>query len=364
MSRRKILFLPKVFNHLAYKGIIDYAREAGWQMELRYVFYRNFPQCWKGDGIISNHADDPEITRFIKESGVPSVDIGMKTELLKSPKVWFDNAAIGEMAGRYFLEKGFKHFACFDCFPGFERVIWNFLRYSGFRDSVEVEGNTFLDITENVLIRQLQDAPKPLAILAGNDMVALRLLDGCEEAGVRVPEEVAVVGIDNNPDYCDLASIPLSSVDSNCYGVGQTACQLLDSLIDGATPPTEPVLVPPISVATRQSTDILAVPHLPTAKAVRYIAENYDDAQLDLSAAAKHAGISRRNLEAAFKRHLGYSMFERVERLRLERAMELIKKSDCRGHEIAAICGFSNTDHLSRVLKKHFGKSLRQLRKG
>ncbi|MDT8389961.1 MAG: DNA-binding transcriptional regulator [Lentisphaeria bacterium] len=367
MPKRRVLLLLKKYNHPAYEGIIAYAREHGWHLELRYDFYRQLPDEWHGHGIISHHSDDPEMVELIRRSGTPTVDIGFRSERLQTPQVWQDSEAIGKMAAEYFLAKGFQHFGFYKVFPRIGEFPWNFLRYKSFKDTVEAQGCscTGLGAAMPKVSKQLCEAPKPLAVLANNDLDALTILDLCEEADLRIPEEVAVLGVDNNPDFCELARIPLSSIDSNGWQIGYDAARLLDRLIDGEPAPPEPILVAPGNVITRQSTDILAVPHLPTARALRLLMENFENANLDLNAVATKARLSRRNLEAGFHRHLGHSMHDYLEKIRLDKAVELLENADFtnyKGYEIAAMCGFSNNNHLTRTLKKHYGKSLRQMR--
>ena len=367
-NRRNILLLLKKFNHPAYEGIVVYAREKGWHLELRYDFYRQLPEHWRGDGIISHHSDNIEMVGLIQRSGVPVVDIGFRSKRLKTPQVWPDSQAIGDMAARYFLDKGFRNFGFYKYFPHIRKFPWHSGRYEAFKQVVENQGCFFVGLGggPKKTLHLLREAPKPLAVLANNDLDALTVLEACEEIGLRVPEEVAVLGVNNNPDFCDLARIPLSSIDSNGWGVGYQAAKLLDSLIDGEPPPSEPILIPPARVVTRQSTDSLAVPHLPTARALRFLMENYQQSDLNLTGLARNINISRRNLEAGFKRHLRYSMHDYLEKIRLDKALDLLKNPDYegyKGYEIAAMCGFSNNNHLSRVLKKYCGKTLRQLKK-
>ena len=366
-NRRNILLLLKKFNHPAYEGIVAYAREAKWRLELRYDFYRQLPKHWQGDGIISHHSDDPEMVELIETSGAMAVDIGFRSKRLNTPQVWPDSEAIGQLAARYFLDKGFRNFGFYKYFPHIGQFPWHAGRYNGFRNTVENHGCSFVKIWDRgqPTADQLREVPKPLAVLANNDLDALTVLEACEEAGLRVPEEVALLGVNNNPDFCDLARIPLSSIDSNGWGIGHEAATLLDRLMDGQAPPEKPILIPPIKVVTRQSTDILAVPHLPTAKALRLLMQNFKDTKLNLNTIARDTGLSRRNLEKGFKRHLSKSMHEYLEKLRLDEAVDMLGKStydDYKGYEIAAACGFSDNNHLSRVLRKYTGKTFRQMR--
>ena len=361
MLKRRVLFLPGHFNHLTYQGIIEYAHKAGWVMNLRYIFSRTFPVDWQGDGVISYHNGAADIHGHISKTSVPVVDLGHLSPELNLPRVWKDDVAIGSMAATYYLSRGFKHFAFFKYLWKPKGIPSNHLRFTSFKDSVARSDHTFHDLGSD-LVKALQEAPKPLAILAGNDDHALKVLDACNIAGLRVPEEVSILGIDNNPDFCGLATTPLSSIDSGCHQVGYEAARLLDQLMDGQQPPEETILVPPCEVVTRQSTDILAVPHLPTARALRVLLNDYHDANLNLDEVARQVSLSRRNLEAAFKRHLGHTMFDYLERLRTDEALALLEQSDYRGYEIAEMCGFSNTDHLTRTIKKRYGTTIRCIR--
>lgn len=366
MDKPHVLLLLKGIDHLAYEGIIAYARENGWKMQLYYVAYHTVPEKWQGTGIISHAGNDPEIIGLIHRCGVCTVDIGNPSDQLKVPQVLPDNQAIGAMAARYLMDKGFRNLGFFPYRTDIDQFPGHLERARSFQECVIEGGGTFTPIRGKGLLKQLEKLPKPFAILANNDMDGLRLMSYCHELGIRVPEEIAILGVGNNPDFCDLARTPLSSVDANGREIGIQAARLLDRLMAGDPPPEEPIRVPPVSVVTRQSTDILAIPHLPTARALRYLIAHYRDPNLSFDRIPQHVGLSRQNLDLAFKRFLGHSMFEHLEKIRLEKAVDLLNKpgfDTYKGYEIAAMCGFSNVDHLSRALKKHLGKSLRQMRR-
>jgi LacI family transcriptional regulator len=167
------------------------------------------------------------------------------------------------------------------------------------------------------------------------------VLQACDDAGVTVPDEVGVLGCDNDPTVCHYTPVPLSSIDIDWDRIGYDAAQLLDRMMDGEVAPSEPVLIPPQGVVARMSTNILAVPDARIARALRFIWEHFPEPISSVDV-AQEAGLNRRTLERGFGKYLNRSVCHEITRVRIERAKLLLGKPELKAHEIAEQCGFSS----------------------
>ncbi len=204
------------------------------------------------------------------------------------------------------------------------------------------------------LVAAIRQLPKPVGIFAGTDGSAVHVLRACDAAGVLVPEEAAVLGCDNVPIMCNFAPVPLSSVDTNLDQQGYRAAQLLDRLMDGQPAPLEPILIPPQGVVVRQSTNIMAVPHVQVARALRFIWEHYQE-PIQAQDIATAAAMSLGGLEHAFRQHLRRTLVAELTRCRIERAKELLATTHLKAYEVAERCGFNDVAYFSNVMHQHTG---------
>jgi LacI family transcriptional regulator len=288
-----------------------------------------------------------------------------------------DNAAIGRLAAEHFLERGFRHLAFFnfgnywmetESAPAFHRTAGaagaqcHEIAYHRHFGRTRPHPTLREPAAHRWLVEQLRRLPRPLGVFAAADDLALMVLRACGDAGLRVPEEVAVLGCNNEPLDCDFAPVPMSSVDPDLEQQGYTAARLLDRLMDGAPPPREPVIIQPKGVATRQSTDILAVPHVPTARALRFIWEHYRE-PIHTPEIAAAAGMSRRGLEHAFQQHLHRSIRAEINRRRIEHARELLVTTDLKVYEAAEQSGFHDVPNFYTHFRALTGLSPRAYRR-
>jgi len=258
------------------RGIAGYLREHGpWSIFLEQrelgAALPKWIREWDGDGIITR-SDDPRIVR----SGLPTVGLYDRVEdRLRLPMILNDNLAVGRMGARHLADRGFRHLAYF----GVRRERWSELRLAGASDVARSAKATFAvhagggswEPSQERLKRWLESLPRPLGLVAANDLHGLRALDACRRAGLAVPEEVAVVGADDDAEVCELSDPPLSSVTFHPERVGYEAAALLERLMEGRAAPAEPLLVPPLGVSARQSSDILAIDDPDVAKAIHHI---------------------------------------------------------------------------------------------
>jgi LacI family transcriptional regulator len=283
--------------------------------------------------------------------------------------VFYDNAKIARMAAGHFLQRGFKHIAYFNignywheieripvCRARVEEAGARFHEIEYFRHFTPGSKTPLVDRSEaqQWLTQTIVNLPKPLGIILSSDDWAGCLLQACDDAGMIVPDEVAVLGCDNDPMVCHCTPVPLSSIDINWDGVGYEAARLLDRMMDGKTPPEKPILVPPKGVVTRMSTNILAVPDPRIARALRFIWEHFPES-IGSEEVAKGSGLNRRTLERGFREHLGRSVLYEITRVRIERAKTLLAESDLKAHQVAEQCGFSGIVAFSKVFLRLTG---------
>jgi LacI family transcriptional regulator len=275
---------------------------------------------------------------------------------------------IGRMAADHFLDRGFRHFA----WAPFVDDTVNEERFRGFAGRLaqhnlscqhlptadarhDAPSSRDWALRRNRLIESLGSLPHPLAVFAYNDCVAADIIDACDDAGLLVPEAVAVLGVDNDTILCECVRVPLSSVCHDLEGLAYEAAALLDRLMNGEMPPPGVIRVQPKGLVTRRSTDIVAVDNLQLARALRYIHDHYTNPLLGVEAVVAATEISRRQLEKAFRRELDRSLNEEIVRIRVEKVRDLLANTGMKVVDIAAATGFSRPSHLFRTFRKFTG---------
>jgi LacI family transcriptional regulator len=316
---------------------------------------------WQGDGIIAR-VENPSMAQALRRLKIPIVDMSAARLVPSLP--WFetDDAAIACLAHQHLRDRGFKRFA----FCGDPRFNWSNWRGEHFEHAVRAEeGQCFVykptrrfspDDTEQVddLARWIKKLPKPVGFMACYDYRGQQVLDACRRLGVPVPDEVAVIGVDNDELLCELSHPPLSSVTPNTHRTGYEAAALLDEMMSGRKIGGETHLIAPLGVATRQSTDVLAIEDRNVALAVRHIREHACDG-INVQDVLKAVPQARRLLESRFKALLGRTPHEEIIRVQLNRVQELLAGTDLALAEIAERAGFSHVEYLSVVFKKKIG---------
>jgi LacI family transcriptional regulator len=367
-TRRRVLLAITDTHHGYLKGVMRYAREHRWHVVPDMIYTAKIPFGWRGDGIVSFIGYRNDLADFILLSGLPAVEITIIRSDLPLPNVEGDNQKIGEMAADHFLERGFRHFA----WAPFMNGIVDLERYRSFSGKLARKGFRChqlppIDTLENVsnqrdwalrrreLARALQSLPKPLAVFAYNDCVATDIINTCTDAKLPIPEAVAVLGVDNDPLFCESATIPISSICHDLEGMAYEAAALLDWLMSGKRVLNPHVRVPPKGLVTRRSTDVLAVDNLQVARALRFIGDHHSDPQLSVNEVVAATKISRSTLGKAFRRELKRSINEEIVRVRLKKARDLLATTSLKVIEIASASGFARPNHFYRVFKKSSG---------
>jgi LacI family transcriptional regulator len=374
-KKRTVLLALTSAHHGFFQGVARYAREHRWHLVSDMLYTAKIPRGWRGDGIVSFIGYRNDLARFILQSGIPAVEISMVRNDIRLPRVEGDNDRIGRLAAAHFLERGFRHFAWA---PLMDDII-NEERRRGFQrelarrrltchvlpaaDSRAARGGTLDWATRRaILMRELHRLRKPLAVFGYNDCVAADIMDACEEAGLLVPEEVAVLGVDNDAILCESLRVPLSSVCHDLEGMAYRAAALLDHLMNGGAPPARPVRVRPTGLVTRRSTDIVAIENLPVARALRFIADRYASPLLGVDDVVSASGASRRRLERLFRAELRRTVNEEILRVRMAQAVSLLDTTSLKIRDISTATGFTRPNHLFRVFRSRFGTTPRAYR--
>ncbi len=309
------------------------------------------------------------ISDRIRQSGVPLIALDANTKLKGIPRILSHDQRIGRMAAEHLLECGFSHFA----FCGFDHLTWSQERCDSFRRTVEQAGYPCYIYQQSEkdalhswtreyfsIIDWLAALPKPLGLMACNDDRAQQILEACKIAGYSVPEEIAVVGADNDQLECVLTAPPLSSVSLNLQKAGYQTAETMDNLLQGKK--TTDIIVDPIQVIRRQSTDIVAVGDADVSTALRFIREHADEC-IQVNDVIQILCVSRRTLYAKFRKSLGRSVHDEIVRVRLARIKSLLTGTQLSISHIAKIMNFTGQDKLFRFFIRETGKTPTEFRK-
>lgn len=333
------------------------------------------PPTWlsssRWDGILCRPTNNM-LAQRLKRMEVPVVDLNDLHANLKLPWVGSNHQAIGRLGARHFLERGFRHFA----FCGFTNELWARQRREGFREVAEKENLPIpvyespwrgsnvsrWDLEIEHLGKWLKDLPKPIGIMACNDARALHLLNACHQAGLLVPEEVAVVGVDNEEIFCELCNPALSSVAPDAERIGYQAAELLDQLMSGQTPPSQKILIDPLHIVTRRSSDTLAIQDRTVATALRFISEQALHG-CTVTDVVKYVRVSRSFLERRFRHYLKRSPQAEIRRVQVSRIKQLLTETDFTLERISELSGFEHPEYMSVVFKRLVDQTPGQYRK-
>jgi LacI family transcriptional regulator len=358
------------------RGVGRFARERGnWALvHERCGWGLPLPQWirdWRGDGIIArvHHADEWAI---LSNLGIPVVDVLGEVREATAPLVHVDNQAIARIAAEHFLELGFRNFGFF----GLSGKIWSELRNAAFQEILARSGHGVAvyeqsseyrlrvgwEHRESRLADWVRRLPKPAGVLVCSDQVGLDFLEACRHAGVAVPDEVSVVGVDNDDMYCGIATPTLTSIWPAHTEVGYQAAALLEKLMRGEAAPREPVLISPGGIEVRQSSETLAINDPSVAKAISVIRAKAC-AGLDVDEVAEKAGLSRSVLQRRFRKILGKSVHDEILNARLKRACQLLAETRLPLLEIAEQSGFNHQEYMGVIFRERLKQTPVQYRR-
>jgi LacI family transcriptional regulator len=358
------------------QGIMEYVRKHGpWSflcgsetLTISLLALRN----WKGDGVIAAVTSRREANAALK-LGLPVVNLAGTLADVRLPRVMNDHRAIGRQAAEHLLGCGFRHFAYY----GLKNAWFSEERAAGFAERVEEEGHPCAMLKTSAIADQrggwcgrqrelkrwMKSQPRPLAVMAVNDALARMVVDVCRGLGMRVPYDVAVVGVGNQPVLCEASEPTISSVARNGKEIGYRAAQYLDRQMSGRQPAKQDVFVAPAGVVTRQSTDVVAVDDPDLSLAVQRIHECLNR-PFRVESLVRELNVSRRWLEYRFRQSLGLSPYEYICQARVKQVRDLLlEPRKIPDEELAERCGFSSVRHLQRAFQRVEGVTPTQYRK-
>lgn len=357
------------------QGVIRYIRErTSWVTYFEPRGPENLPlhwlHGWHGDGILARITTRQQ-AMALQSAGLPVIDLRVTQKECRFPQVLTDNARIAQLAFTHLKECGLRHFAFCGLPAGLHHNLdW---RRQEFQRLVEESGFPCLEFhfrahpadweqTRQQVAAWLLGLPKPIGILACNDEHGYQVLEACNLAGLHVPEEVAVLGVDNDPVLCNLTRPSLSSIQLDHVLIGYEAAAWLDRLMDGCKPPPSPILIEPCGVAARRSTDLLALDDSEVSAALRFIQEHACEG-LRVSDVLKVVSLSQTALEQRFRRCLGRTPKAELLRVQIERARQLLRETDLPLKKIANRIGFSSEKYFSYAFVHQNGISPSAYRK-
>jgi LacI family transcriptional regulator len=377
-SKRKTKRIPRqvavlvdtstTWGHQIHRSVHRYELQHGpWHLfvEARSMEeHMRIPKGWKPDGVIAR-VGRPDIARELKQLEVPVVNVsGIAVTGADFPRVTTDLDASGRLAANYLLTRGFRSFAYFSLL-GLSYVA---KQHNAFAQAVNEAGyecasyevkplkgaepNWNLDLTR--LGEWLGSLPKPTGILTWTPSSAREVIYACDQAGLYVPEEIAVITGGDDELLCELLFTPVSGIKMPSEQIGYEAARLLDRLMKGRAVPKRDVMIPPVSIITRRSTDTLAVQDRAVVRALSFIRENVSQ-RIEVKDVVRVAGVSRRVLEKRFAKTLNRSPAREIQRVRLDRARKLLTDSSIPIPEVADKAGYGSPEYMSLVFRTEIG---------
>ncbi|MDR3375748.1 MAG: DNA-binding transcriptional regulator [Ancalomicrobiaceae bacterium] len=358
------------------RGIHDYARTRnGWTLYLtehgRHEFDESFACNWKFDGAIARVETD-RMARIITAMGVPTVDVSAARLIDGLPWVETDDETITRVALDHLQDCGLQNFAYFGD-PFYNWSVWRQQSFERILGRPDIIGSRIFNLpvrteprvqwwTQREAIRDWLDSlPKPVGILACYDACGQQLLEICRYYDFKVPEDIAVIGVDNDELLCELATPSMSSVIPNSFRTGIVAAQILDCMMSGETLPARKYSIEPLGVRKRVSTDVLTVGDPHVAKAIAFIRQKAHE-NISVEDVLGIVPLSRRVLEARFRRALNRTPHQEILRARTNAVRELLLETNMSLSEISEALGIEHPEYLSVFFKKETGLTPREYR--
>lgn len=376
-ARREVLLMIETSRESGRQfiaGVAEYAQHFGpWRFQWQPGGLKGLAQPlgqFQCDGVILRDVAD---LRAVMAAGVPTIVLGhAKRKVDGAVFVGVDNEAVSRVVTTYLRQRGFRHFA----FCGYRAVPWSEAREESYCRALRLEG--FEVACHRVplgagpgfptagkraqLKRWLARLPHPVALMTANDDLGGQLTELCKEAGIRVPDDCAVIGVDNDPVVCGLSDPPLSSVNIQFRQAGYRAAATLDRLMSGQAPAAWSITAAAADLVERQSSNIIAAEDPAVAKALRFI-QDHAQGPVSVGAIARASGVSRRILEQRFRRTLDRSVLQQHRLARATHIARLLTETDLTLAQIAEQCGFSQFAHFTRFFRAMRGQTPSACRK-
>jgi LacI family transcriptional regulator len=362
------------------RGIARYARLHGpWSFHITPGDYTHeVPKMkqWGGTGIIARIPND-RIAQAVIQADLPTIALGLNDEQMEegSPLANFselssDPQQVASLAANHLLERQFSQFA----YVGLVDRAWSTRREHAFRERLSEAGfephvyvqpnrprDRVWEREQLYLADWIRSLPTPVGLFACNDDRGRQVLEACRLASLNVPEDVAVLGVDNDEVFCDLSDPPLSSVALNAETAGYRAAELLDGMMSGRVRKRERILVEAIGVVTRRSTEVVAVNDPDVVSALQYIRREQGRG-ISVLSVANEVAVSRRSLEKRFRDAIGRTILEEIQLVRLERAKRLLLETTYPISRVAEMSGFGSTGYFIQFFQSRVGETPRKFR--
>lgn len=378
----RIIFLSDFTESFAYqllKGILAYSKETQpWavckmpqEYKLKYGINGiiNWAKHWQADAIIGQFSDHDPVELFA-EHQIVAVAQDYMSRFTSIPNITSDYYLTGQMAAEFFINKGFSNFA----FYGFNNTVWSKERLQGFQTTILQKGFTnFYEYQhEDIqdlwyydsvsLASWLKSLPKTTALFACDDNQGKKITEVCRINGIKIPDDIIVLGVDNDEMTCTLSDPPLSSIQLNISKAGYDLARALDLQINQQIPIIKDICITPVSIINRASTDILSIdsPHILTA--IRYIQNNVSK-KLSVDEIVKQVPLSRRLLEIKFKATVNKTIYEYILFSKIECMANLLINTGDSVIDITAKVGLGDTKNVARIFKSVKGCTPTDFRK-
>jgi LacI family transcriptional regulator len=363
------------------KGITRYSQKHGpWVFCRMPGYYREtkgmdgivkWAKDWKANGILGQFYNDSNVEKLWKE-GIAVVAQDFKERHANIPNITGDYFKTGRMGAEYFLRKGFENFA----FYGFKNIVWSRERSQGFEKRVNEEGYSVHYFEHkrqfksrelwyykpSALSKWLKALPKPIALMACDDNQGMHITEACRLTNIRIPEEVAVLGVDNDEMLCNLSDPPLSSISLDTIKGGYEAARLMHTMIKSKNKEFYDIVVEPTQVITRNSTDIYAAKDEYVGMGLKFIHNNIEQ-NLKVTDVLEQVPLSRRSLEKRFLQVTGYPVYEYIFNLRIEKFTQKLLETDLSVFEIAVDLGLNDAKNIARQFRQIKGCTPSEYRK-
>lgn len=339
---KKILLVFRSYRREIHQAIFDYALAHEWLAE----YFPEAPERWRGDGILADYLDEEALSKIRGNSLIPVV-MRHYCEGPRIGKVFGDIDSIAEMAVDYFQRRGFRDLA------GIDKYTWEFDPCRRFVELAIRRGfpadhyywarsfndDDFARALSNVR-KYVRTLPKPCGIFLGGMYCANVVFRACAMEKIRIPHEVAILTNDDDPLVCEAFQPRLSGISGEINHIGLAMARMLDAMMSDSRLDPPPSFIAPEKVITRQSTDVLAVPHLPTARAISFIFENYSKL-IGVKEVSRQTGLSLNALQHNFLKYVGKAPSEFLREMRMNRAKELLEETELTLEQIARQTGYS-----------------------
>jgi LacI family transcriptional regulator len=370
----------EVWGRSLMRGIVKYATVHGpWMFYRKPPYYladksRNivyWAKKFNVDGIIMLEPTPEEENDLLKLS-LPTFVSGYNSELNPHfANILSEHREMGKMAAEHLLERGFKQFAFF----GYDKF-WSIQRCQGFTETIEQAGYSVdvykqprtkkqrsWEFEQYILADWLKSLPKPVGIMSCIDNRSLHVVEACKIAHIRIPIDVAVIGVNNDKLLCSLTPSPLSSVAISAKQGGYETAKIMDGMIKKEiSMKGQFVLIQPTYVASRQSTDTLAVTDKLVIDAIYFIQNNFKNL-IQVEDVVAAVNTSKRTLQRRFRDIMGYSIHEQINKAQVDYIAELLRNTNMSISQIAISMGYSGPENISRLFQKAKGMNASQYRK-